>query len=499
METIFLELLKDREDTADGGSRVRERLIALRQKLRDGEDPEVLKELMGREGNPFAGLLHHEDPKVRRNAALLLGELGCQQELQQLVSAYSREETLFVRADYLKAMQQLDYLEAAPLLRERLSEMTAQEVPADSQKHYREELRQLETMLFALQKGENHGFRGGDQSFDVVLTTNRLHREVTARQIREYPVTLTPLGVRIAGARPESLWQIRTFRELLFALNVKTVSADPAACAKALAASDLLAVLKKGLGDFSQCRFRITLVGKQELDARSSFARRCGFELEQRTGRRLLNLPGGYEVELRLYERPDGTFLPLVKFSGFQDPRFTYRRQAVASSMHPSLAALMAALAKPYLKEGAQVLDPFCGVGALLLERDQAVEAGTMYGVDLFGDAIAGARENAKAAGKKIYFVQRDFMEFSHEYLFDEIFTDMPPRGKKSRQEQDRLYAGFFGQALRLLKPGGVIVMYSNEDGFVKKQIRLHGEFRLLKEWAVQEKSGYGVYVLRRK
>ena len=54
METIFLELLKDREDTADGGSRVRERLIALRQKLRDGEDPEVLKELMGREGNPFA-------------------------------------------------------------------------------------------------------------------------------------------------------------------------------------------------------------------------------------------------------------------------------------------------------------------------------------------------------------------------------------------------------------------------------------------------------------
>lgn len=491
MKEIFQELLLQ--------NHVRENLIALRQRLRAGEDPRALKELMERKGNPLGAFLHHEDAKVRKNAALLLGELGCRQQLPELVSVYSGEETLFVRADYLRAMQQLGYQEYLPMLRQRLREMTAAEIPEESQKHYREEIRQLERMIFSGQERNHHAFCGMEQPFDVVLTTNRLHREVTARQIREYPVTLTPLGVKVAGAHPGRLLHIRTFRELMFALKGKTMSADPAACAEALASSDLLKVLERGLGSFQSCCFRITVVGEMPLEARSSFTKRCGFALEQCIGRRLVNVPEDYEVELRLYLRRDGTFLPLVKFSGFGDHRFDYRRQVVASSMHPSGAALMAALAKPYLKEGAQVLDPFCGVGTMLLERDKAVPAGTMYGVDIFGEAIAGARENARAAGRKIYFVQRDFLEFTHEHMFDEFFTDMPPRGKRTRQEQERLYAGFFDQAKQLLNPGGIIVMYSNEDGYVKKQIRLHGQFRLLKEELIQEKGGYGVYVIGKK
>ncbi len=48
-------------------------------------------------------------------------------------------------------------------------------------------------------------------------------------------------------------------------------------------------------------------------------------------------------------------------------------------------------LAKDYLKEEAQVLDPFCGVGTMLIERNQVKKAKVMYGVDLYGEAIDGA------------------------------------------------------------------------------------------------------------
>lgn len=98
--------------------------------------------------------------------------------------------------------------------------------------------------------------------------------------------------------------------------------------------------------------------------------------------------------------------------------------------MQPALAAVLAELAKPYMKENARVLDPFCGVGTLLFERNYAVHADTLYGTDIFGPAIKAARENAATAGIPAHFINKDMRDFSHEYKFDEIITDMPGEGK---------------------------------------------------------------------
>ena len=53
-------------------------------------------------------LLKHEDAKVRKNSALILGEMGCQDALDALFYAYECEEKLFVKSAYLTAMSQLD-------------------------------------------------------------------------------------------------------------------------------------------------------------------------------------------------------------------------------------------------------------------------------------------------------------------------------------------------------------------------------------------------------
>lgn len=135
------------------------------------------------------------------------------------------------------------------------------------------------------------------------------------------------------------------------------------------------------------------------LSERSLFTKKLADGLMLESGGTLLNDISDYEVELRLIEKKSGGFLPLLKFSNLPDRRFAYRRKSIAASMQPALAAILMELAKPYQKEKARVLDPFCGVGTLLFERNYALHADTLYGVDVFGQAIQGARENAAAAG----------------------------------------------------------------------------------------------------
>ena len=171
-----------------------------------------------------------------------------------------------------------------------------------------------------------------------------------------------------------------------------------------MAESNLLELLDKAHQASDNYRFRLGIQSRMPLNKRSDFAKKCGFALEQETGRRLCNSPSDYEVEIRLVEGREGTFLPLVKLYTFREQRFAYRKRAVAASIRPEQAALIAYLAKPYLAKQAQILDPFCGVGTMLLERDRVCPARMMYGIDTFGEAIDGAWENTRLAGKQVNY-----------------------------------------------------------------------------------------------
>ena len=532
MEKLIEAILQNRD--------IRVNLIEIRQRMKQPGEREVFLRLLSDTSElsgALRGLLADEDPKVRKNAALIIGEANAGESLLALYEAYCQEETLFIRGDYLKAMGQMDYRSLLGKLKERLEEMKDQEVPQEELKHYREEMTQLQKLLLKMQPGKKHVFTGMDGRYDVLLTCNRNFCEVTARQVNgeaqktsagKLPTSqdvkdekkpdgwgsMVSLGVRVRRADLRQIFRVRTFRELLFVLNVTGIGPEPEEAARALAGSNLLSLLVRGHDPKKEndpvqgrsqekstqtdpFRFRITVIGKMPLDKRSAFIRKCSFALEQASGRKLLNSASDYEVELRLMERKDGTFLPLLKLHTLKDPRFSYRRESIAASIHPADAALIAALTRTYLIEDAQVLDPFCGVGTMLVERDIARRAKGLFGVDIFGEAIEKARENAKLAEKEIHYVNRDFFDFTHKGLFDEIFTNMPIRGKKTREEQDAFYQSFFEKAEDVLKPGGIMVLYSNEKGFIKKQLRLREEWKLVNEFCLNEKEDFSVFVIR--
>jgi tRNA G10 N-methylase Trm11 len=75
----------------------------------------------------------------------------------------------------------------------------------------------------------------------------------------------------------------------------------------------------------------------------------------------------------------------------------------------------------------------------------------------------------------------------------------MPVRVSNFKDEQDQLYARFFEKSSQLLKRDGIIIMYSNESGFVKKQLRLRNDFSLKDEYCIRQKSGYYLFIIRFK
>lgn len=477
---------------------VRENLSKLRQLIKDGSLHRSCRIWGGEHEALLLSFLRDEDAKTRKNAALLLGDLGQQSARDALWEAYRTENTLFVRSAYLTALSAMDVRELLPQLKQCLAALEGQEVSDENRKHVTEELRVLRAIVIRYEGVRRHAFSWKGSMQEVLLTTNAKHREVVRAGIGEGETKLHPLGVLVRTDSPRELMKLRTFRELLFVIHAKDawVDRDPYAAAQTLWESDLYRILTDVHREDDPFYFRIEVKSDMTLEERSTYTKRLSGELERLSAGKLVNSTSDYEVELRLIANREGKFFPCLKCCTMQDNRFAYRKNTIATSIHPSTAALLMELAAPYLKEGAQLLDPFCGVGTMLVERAKRVPAGPMYATDIFGEAIEKGRKNVASAGLSVNFIHRDFFDFKHDYLFDEIVTNMPVRGKKSKEEQEALYQAFFGKALTHLKDDGVIVMYTGELGFVKKQLRLHREYHLLQETLMQTKGEFYLLII---
>lgn len=484
---------------------VRENLSLLRNEGKNPKEKERLSQLIG-DGFFLMGLLEHEEPKVRKNAALLIGDLELTQAVGSLLRAYEKETTLFVKSAYLAALGKLEVSDHLEIFQTRLRELTASEPAENEKKHVEEEIRELEKIVTGIVGIKRHKFTGFAKPHELLLATNREQRNVTMAKVTELSADirrkaeLHPLGVLVHTKEVQPFTRLRTYRELLFPVpGCGKVASEPKQAAEAVWNAGLWELLTECHKEDAPFYFRLELKSRMELDQKSRFAKRFSAELERLSARKFINSTKDYELEIRLLETKDGSYMTFFKLFTIPMKRFAYRRNAIASSIHPATAAMLMELASPYLREGAQILDPFCGVGTMLIERDIRVPAREKYGIDIFGEAIRMARENAAAAGEKINFINRDYFDFKHDYKFDEIVTNMPTRGKKTREEMDAFYADFFRKSKGILASGAVIVMYSNETGFVKKQLRLQAEYRLLQEYCIREKDCFYLFVIQFK
>ena len=419
-------------------------------------------------------------------------------DMHCMSDAYLAEDTLFVRPEYVKAMAGMDcgaYLED---FRERAKALSEYEAPENEKKHVREELHALQELLAQKGSGKKHVFTGFGCQNEVILTTLPAFREALSESVLSRKKMLKS-GVRTVTGNMGDLLQIRFWQEMLFVIHGGAdLFREPQQIAGWLQKSDLMEILGKNHSGNEPWYFRIGTAERNGRGTDGRWIRATAEAIEKAFPGKLLNSPSHYEMEIRLIFTKEGGVRPFLKLYTLPDHRFAYRRYTVAAGMRPFLAAGLLAMAKPYLKEYAQVLDPFCGAGTLLMERRFLMPVRNLYGLDVFGEAIEKARENAKIAGFQVNYIQRDFFDFTHDYLFDEIITDMPT-GSKDKAETDALYRRFFEKSAEHLTENGRIVMYSGEMGLVKKYLRLQGTYRLLKEFCILVKRGMYLFILEKK
>lgn len=500
------------------GVEVRQNLSKLRECIKDNKNKENCKKIVQENELVLENLLQSEDAKTRKNAALLVGDLQLASLQMALWRAYEKEETLFVRSAYLIAMQKMDMTAFLKPIKAKLQELTESETEECNKKHIREEMQELRKLILSIEGIRKHKFTGWQKMSEIILLANRRHLETVLTEIKQLPDVTTSdaklmnAGIRLKTAALDQLMEVRTWQEMLFLVpGMKTCEKDPIKAAETIVSSKLQEFLEERHKGESPFYFRAEVKmqsvaentnknerEKRALEEKQKFVKNLVAALEEKSQGKLINSPSDYEVELRLVENKDGKFNVMVKLYTMEDSRFDYRQEVVASSIRPVNAALLVQLAKEYMIEDARVLDPFCGVGTMLIERQKKVSADTSYGLDIYEEAIEKARKNTENAGQIIHYVNRDCFTFTHEYLFDEIFTNMPfVQGRKTPLEIYNIYERFFETAGKLVKKDGIIAFYTHDKAYVDK-LSLKTGFNILKKCQINVKEDTWLYVIRK-
>ncbi len=503
--------------------KVRKALADLKKECGEGTQA-LLYYLDEEKQQALLSALSYPDAKVRKNTALLLGTLGKKEYLPALFSAYEKEETLFARSAYLRAMMEYDfrdYMDALKKRKEALEQIEFTGENQSSKKHLDEEHHLLSEMLLMTEGRKKHEFRGYRLESDILLLTNRNHALVTKQELERRGIAdgkVINAGVLVKTGEIEKTLSVRTYTEALFLLpfsrdekkgilsankipgvTAGTISGKEKEAADAIVDAGLLTFLEKRHKGKAPFYFRMEWKGSLEPSKKGTVVKRLAAEIERCSKRQLVNSAGNYEAELRIIEDKSGFLHLMVKLYTAGDERFSYRKNSTADSIRPVNAALLAALAEPYLIDDARVLDPFCGTGAMLIERYYRKKTNTMYGVDLYGKAIEGARENTAAANQIIHYINRDFFEFQHEYLFDEVFTDMPAvRGKRKEQEIESLYRRFFKKIPLHLTEAGTLILYTRNLPFARKYAKENG-FLLMKVLEISKAEESFLVIFKRR
>ena len=478
-------MVRDFYNNIVNGLDVKGNLLSLKETLKTpikgSRERDALLLILNGDYSVLAELLKNEDPKIRKNTAIVLGILGSKDTLDMLYEAYTADTVMYNKASYVEAIRKIGYEKYKDELKSRFDELKKLPVDDENRKHVIDEMKQL-VKIFGNGKLVFDGF---SLENECIFTTNKAFKNVTGDQLKKLPHKDFPSGIIFKTKALADVIHIRTYDELLFVPDgIRLVSSDPKKAAKELFDAGVKEFIFKRVrikGEETEQKtgyrvnFRTELRSKDKQKA-ADFAKKFSEELEVLTNWELSNSVSDYDVELRFVENSTGKLIVLVKFCILKDERFTYRRETIAATIKPYIAATLMQLAKPYLKGSATVLDPFCGVGTMIAERELAVNAKRYYGIDIFGEAVKKAEVNLKSAGvlKKTDLVTRDFFEFKSSHLFDEIITDMPfATEQKSLFDIEKIYESFFDKADELLDKKAVIVMYSRNPEFVEEYYHL--------------------------
>lgn len=415
-------------------------------------------------------LLASDDAKVRKNTAILMGNLQDRQYAGALCQALDCETQQYVLPSILLALGAIGGAQA----RQALKSYTlgdGQDVHAIAQ---RDAYQKACSKLFMHTPAE---FTGFSQPHNVVLAPVSGLADSLMSEGKERGFSLKKVGGYAAVKTQDyaALFQMRCFYEALLPFG-SLDALTPEQLVDAVRQQQLYSRLKT----MHRCEgaFALRLEIRHAQIDRNAFASEFFSRVNPQE---FSNAPSSYDIELRAVQKGNRTLL-FIKLHTFQDPRFAYRQKTVPASIHPAAAAAVMYLL-PHRSPQARILDPFCGSGTMLIERDFFLKTVKLHGVDIHGQAVEIAQNNARSIGLDLKCFHRSIVGFVPKEPYDEVISNMPFGNRVGTHDSNTpLYQAFFRQLPQYLRPGGTALLITNEKALLKSSAKNIPELKLIQE-----------------
>lgn len=406
--------------------------------------------------------LQDEDPKTRKNAAIVIGRLGIKGSAGKLIEALVKETTEWVKTSMLLATGAIGGKEAREFL------IGYQATAGQEQEALTLALDHVSDKV----ESEWHFKDLLPSPLCVELwTLNGLEKILVEEAREKLKISSKIIGngvLETKYAKLPELYSLRTLSELLI----------PFYSSKINNFEDCLFHIEKLFSNDSFVKDIFACHEKAESSIRYRVEVRGG-KINRNLRRQLIektintirtplfvNSPSNYDIELRLIWERDNLKVLWKPFT-IVDNRFQYRVRDIAASVNPVVAAGIVRFLKSKVKfsNSSRILDPFCGSATMLVERALAGDYQELVGVDISKNAIEAAKENInKSQLEKVVIENKDMRDIEKTDFFDEIISNMPFGIRTGNHtSNEKLYRDFFNLVSNILKPKGFLALYTQE------------------------------------
>jgi 23S rRNA G2445 N2-methylase RlmL len=178
-------------------------------------------------------------------------------------------------------------------------------------------------------------------------------------------------------------------------------------------------------------------------------------------------------------------FLAGIRLSDHSMRQRDYRAVSLPAALKPTIAAAMVQLTRPSPED--IFLDPMCGSGTILIERALAGRYALLLGGDRDGAAVEATRENVGPRYKPIEIRQWNAADLPLDSGSVSALASNLPFGKQigTPEENRRLYPALLKEWVRVVRPGGRLVLLTSDRALLRRSIGRQEGLELVEETPV--------------
>lgn len=251
---------------------------------------------------------------------------------------------------------------------------------------------------------------------------------------------------------------------------MQQTSADP----------DIAAKIKKHILT-KNCSFRVVTSQENQLVSVDKDLLKNLEELFGRTAKLKVNRANP-DYEIWFLARSEGYGLAGLRIT--KTPN--YEKTLQKGELRPELANLMCLMAEP--KTSDIVLDPFAGYGAIPLECAKSFSVGKVIAGEKDQSVFQILQERIKKTGLKVLAGRWDALSLNSlaSGSVDKIVTD-PPWGfyGDTNIDLEKFYKNMLEEFIRVLKPGGLMVVLMGQKELFEKILEKFPELKLVEKYNI--------------